>query len=365
MGNMNTRMEKIPTSGAAPAPDPETSTATRYVVIAIGLVGLAVMIWRLSDVFVVAFGGIVGAAVLRALSMPLSRKTKLSEHASLGIVVAVLLILLGLLSWLFGRQASEQITEMEKLLPDAWQKFTAWLQQFQLGRVLSDSAARGMGDGKALSSLGLAAGALVGGVVDAVLIFFLSIYFALDPDEYVRGLLRLLPPRRRPQVARALADAGDALKKWLLAQLVAMGVIGLLVGTGLALLGVPLALLLGVLAALLEFVPVVGPIVFAIPGVVLAFSKGPKLALYTLLLYVVVQQLESNVIIPILQRWALQLAPVVSLLAVVAGGVLFGITGIIFATPLAVVAMELIKHLYVEDTLEHPAAAGRPARRGR
>jgi predicted PurR-regulated permease PerM len=111
-----------------------------------------------------------------------------------------------------------------------------------------------------------------------------------------------------------------------------------------------------VLAAVLEFVPVLGPILFSLPGLLLAFAKGPDTALYAFFVYLVVQQFEGNVLIPLIQRWAVELPPVVGLLAVVIGGLLLGIPGVIFATPLAVVVMRVVKHLYVEDALEKPAA---------
>jgi predicted PurR-regulated permease PerM len=113
-----------------------------------------------------------------------------------------------------------------------------------------------------------------------------------------------------------------------------------------------LSLSLGLLAGLLEFVPVIGPIVSAIPGLLLAFTQGPQTAVYALILYVAVQQIESNVLTPLIQRWAVELPPVLALLSIVAGGLLFGVLGVIFATPMAVVVMTLVKHLYVEDTLE-------------
>jgi predicted PurR-regulated permease PerM len=170
---------------------------------------------------------------------------------------------------------------------------------------------------------------------------------------YRNGALRLLPPVRRPQVGRALDDAGRALRKWLVAQIIVMIAVGLMSGVGLAMLGVPLALSLGLLAGLLEFIPVVGPIVSAIPGVLLAFAKGPETALYVVILYVVVQQIESNILTPLIQRWAVELPPVIALLSIVACGLLFGVMGVIFATPMAVVIMAMVQHLYVEDTLEN------------
>jgi predicted PurR-regulated permease PerM len=216
------------------------------------------------------------------------------------------------------------------------------------------------GDSKTWSNIGLAATAVLGGVLDFVFVLFLSVYFAIDVRLYRDGALRLLPPQYRPRVGHVLDDAGEALQKWLVGQVIAMITVGILVGVGLALVGVPVALALGVLAAILEFVPVLGPILFSIPGLMLAFAKGPQTVLYAFFVYLVVQQFEGNVIIPLIQRWAVKLPPVVGLLAVVAGGLLLGAPGVIFATPLAVVIMRLVKHLYVEDALENGGSSASP-----
>ncbi len=332
----------------------ENKNAVVYsILIALCLTALAVILWKISDVATVAFGGVVGAAVLRGLAILLSRRTKLSESWSITIVLVALIAVFSLTSYLFGRQIADQANELERLVPQAVHDITTSLQKSKLGSAFVERVKGSADDPSVLSHVGLAAGALVGGIADALLIFFLSIYFAYRPREYLDGFLRLIPPRHRRRVESALVDSGEALLKWLLAQLSAMVLIGLLVGISMAILGLPLALLLGVVAGLLEFVPVVGAIIFTIPGVLVAFTQGPETALYALLIYVGVQQLESNIVIPLLQRWAVRLPPAITLLSVVIGGILLGAPGVVFATPLAVVVMTLVKHLYVEDTLEH------------
>lgn len=341
--------------------DPKTSNAIRYIIIAVALVGLAAIAWTIADVFVIGFGAVVFGTILRAMVDPLSRTTGWSQRTSLTIVVIALLIVFVLMGWLFGKQAAQQFAQMGKQLPVAAEQFQTWLGQSQLGRMVIDAAKQATEEGSPLAGAGTAMAVTVGGIAHLLLIIFAAIYFAADPALYRNGALRLLPPARRKQVGRALDDAGVALRKWLVAQIMVMAAVGLMTGGGLALLGVPLALSLGLVAGLLEFVPVVGPIVATIPAVLLAFTKGPQTALYVLLLYIVVQQIESNILTPLMQRWAVKLPPVVALLSIVAAGLLFGVMGVIFATPMAVVVMAMVQHLYVEDTLENgkPAAAGR------
>jgi predicted PurR-regulated permease PerM len=334
-------------------PHTDTRRVAHSVLIAIALIALAVIVWKLSEVITVTFGGIVGAAVLRGLALPIARRTGWSERWCLALVLLGLLIILGGLGWLFGQQVADQAAEMERLLPEATRKLAGTLDQSDAGRAVVRMIKDTAGDSKTLLNVGLAAGGVLAVAADLVLVFFLSIYFAANPVEYVNGFLRLLPPAQRTHVKAALFEAGNALRKWLLAQLMAMVVIGILVGSVMAILGVPLALLLGAIAFVLEFIPVVGAVLFTIPGVLVAFTHGPTIALYVFLAYLALQQLESNIIIPLLQRWAVRLPPALTLLSVVIGGLLLGVPGVVFATPLAVVAMTLVKTLYVEDTLEH------------
>ncbi|ACB77169.1 AI-2E family transporter [Opitutus terrae] len=331
---------------------PTTSRGTRTILIAIGLVALAAVLWLIADAIVVAFGGIVLASVLLSLSGPLSRKTHLGARWSLLIVVALMLVAVAALSWLFGNEIVTQFGELQRQLPEALHKVEQWLGQSPAGRMVVDSVRQVGGNTEALSQAGAFVGSVFGAAANLLLVLFLGVYFAADPQLYRDGALRLVPPRRRPQLRRALDDAGVALRKWLVAQAIAMLAVGVLTGVALGLIGVPLALSLGVLAGLLEFVPVIGPIVAAVPGLLLAFSHGPNTVLYAALVYVAVQQIESNVITPLVQRWAVKLPPVLGLLAIVAFGLLLGVPGVIFAMPLAVVVMVLVKDLYVEDTLE-------------
>lgn len=130
----------------------------------------------------------------------------------------------------------------------------------------------------------------------------------------------------------------------------------LFVGTstaiGLALLGIPLALTLGLLAGALAFIPFFGPIASGVLAVLLAFMQGPDQALYVAVLCVLIQQVEGNVLMPLVQRWAVELPPVLGITAAVIFGLLFGLPGVVLASPLMVVAMVLVRKLYVEGVLE-------------
>jgi len=126
---------------------------------------------------------------------------------------------------------------------------------------------------------------------------------------------------------------------------------------GLAVLGMPLAAAVGFISGLLEFVPFFGAIASALLGTLLAFAQGPTQALYVGIFFFVIQQLEGNLVVPLVQRWAAHLPPVLSLLAVVIFGSLFGVEGIVLGTPLMVVLIVLVKKLYVDRQVEPPSQA--------
>ena len=341
---------------------------TRRALVAVGIVVLVVLAWRLADVFVLIFGGVLLATALRALSDPLNRYMPLSSRWSLGLVVTAVVAVLGLAGWTIGEQVALQLRELSDLLPEAMGRVRSWLERSPLGPVLLSMVQRSAeGARGAVSGLARFASTTLGAVANTVLMVFLALYLAADPGLYRRGLIRLVPHAGRERAAQALDAAGSALKKWLLGQLIAMIIVGLITGVGLWLLGIPLALSLGLIAGLLEFIPFVGPILSAIPAVLVALTQGGMSPLYVVLLYLAVQQIEGNLLMPLIQRWVVALPPALGLLGLVVFGLLLGVLGVLVATPLMVVVMVLTQKLYVETALNDAPAPAPPksARRGR
>lgn len=329
------------------------STFIRRVILALALVALALLLWQLRDLLLVIFGAVVVAVVLRALADPIGRHTRLPDGAALTTVVLLIVAVLSAAFWMFGSEVSAQVRTLAERLPEAWRGFEARIGHLGFGgrldRWLSASASSGSG---VLSGIGTAAMTFGRGLTDAVVVIVGGIYLAAQPRLYRRGAIKLIPPERRALVDQALGDSGRALGLWLKGQLLSMVLIGLVVGIGLWLIGVPSALALGLLAGLLEFIPLVGPIVAAIPALLLALTAGPDVALWTLLLYLVVQQIEGNVIQPLVQQHAVDLPPVLLLFALLGAGTLFGTMGILLAAPLTVVLYVLVKRLYVREALD-------------
>jgi predicted PurR-regulated permease PerM len=182
-----------------------------------------------------------------------------------------------------------------------------------------------------------------------------GIYLAVEPRMYREGLLRLWPAGRRDHVRETIQVVGRALRSWLQGQLFAMLVIGTLSAVGLWIIGMPSWLALGLIAGIVQFVPLAGPILAAIPALLVALSQGPQMLLYVALLYVGIQQVEGNILTPMVQREVSALPPALTIFTLVAFALLFGAVGVVLAVPLTVVGYALVAKLWVRDTLGESA----------
>jgi len=337
----------------APPPRPaqpdernELGPFTARTLVVIGLVVLALLLWQIAHVLLLAFGGIVLAVVFRAFAAPLARWTGLSKSRATGIVIVVIALLVGGATWYFGRQAAGQFNELAQSLQQAYAQVRETLEQSGTGSTVLGRVRSGL-EG-ALQPLASSALGLVSGLAQALVVLAAAVFLAIAPESYRAGLSALIPPARRALVNGAIDAAGRALSQWLLGQGISMLGVGIATGIGLWWVGVPMPFALAVIAALLDFVPFFGPVIAAIPAVLLGFQVSPQTAMYAALVYLVVQQIEGNLLQPLAQRWAVHLPPALGALAVVAFGVLFGIVGVLFAVPLAVVTMVLVQKLYTE-----------------
>lgn len=318
-------------------------------------VTLLALAWHLRFAAMLIFGAVLVAATLDALAAPVQGTDRLRRSTSLIVVIMVIVAFAGGVVWWFGTPVVDQLASLSADIPHAWTALRSWLENSLAGAWLLTTL-RGSAMAKLpLAGLADVAGVTVQAISAGILVVLMGLYLAFDIELYERGLIRLFPLRLRERVEGALNEAGTSLRRWLVGQAVAMLAVGTSVTIGLLLLDVPLALALGLVAAVLEFIPFFGPIASGALAVLVAFAQGPHLALYVAVLFIVIQQLESNVLVPIVQRWAVRLPPVLSVAGVIVFGSLFGIAGVIFGTPLMVVAMVPVRRLWVMPLEEESA----------
>ena len=181
-----------------------------------------------------------------------------------------------------------------------------------------------------------------------VVILIATIFTVAWPAPLVNGFVALWPAGRRRRVREILGELYKTVQRWFLGQLTSMTIIGMLFTVALFLIGIPFALLLGILSGLLAFIPFVGPFISIIPPILLALAQDPILALWVLLAYAVVQFIEGNVIQPVVMNRAVSLHPTVIVFALLIMSTLFGFVGLLLAIPLIAALQVLVRELWIE-----------------
>lgn len=313
----------------------------------------AILFCYCAQVLLVFFAAIFLAVFFSGLGRLLEKHTRFSYPACVAFALIGLLQLLVIAGLLVGPAIADQSANLSDALPKAYHQLQDQLKGSQLGSHVvagvqqSLDASTGSNWANALKFAGLTIHGF-GGVVFAVVI---GIFLALQPELYRTGFLNLFPKARRKRLEEVLGELGYTLWWWLMGQLVTMASVGTLIGIGLACLGVPLAGTLGLMAAILSFIPSLGPLLSVIPAIMIGLTLSPMMGVWVCLLYLGVQILEANVITPLVQKKAISLPPAFVLGSELLMGLLLGGAGLAFATPLAAVILVLVNMLYIQDFL--------------
>lgn len=323
--------------------------------VTVTVVVLLLFVWFVRDVLLLAFAGVLFGIFLRRLATWVSAHTPLGPSWALTLVAVALVGTFVGVFWARGPGIAEEVRTLRERLPQAAESLEARLAQYDWGQRAIEQAPSPQellpDNPDAISRVTGVASRTFGAVASFAVILFLGLVFAATPGVYRAGLLALLPERRVARAREVLDRLYDTLWWWLVGRLASMTFIGVVTGVGLWLLGVPLAFVLGLLAALLSFIPNIGPILSAVPAILLALAQGPRQALWVALLYVGVQLVESFALDPYIDRKTVYLPPALTILAQLVLAVFTGILGVALATPLAAAAVVLVTMLYVQDVL--------------
>lgn len=376
--------DKRPASGSLRGADVLRATA-----IVTGYLIALLLLWLAHDIFLTAFIGILfglavgsGAAVLTRWRVP-------RGLAAAVVVFGFIGILYGIAAWI-APTLHDQGALLRERVPEAVDRLEQWLnarpglagvvlggQPVTRARAAAQdsvaaaepkraAAAADTGSAAAVPTLRERVSQQLSGasryffpflsstvtvVAGLFLILVLSIYIGADPDLYHAGLLHLFPHGSRERARMVLTRVAVVLRKWLVTQLIAMVVIGVVSTGALLVLRVKAAVALGVIAGLLEFVPTIGPILAAVPGVAMGFLDSPQKALSVALAYLVIQQLEGHLLIPMLMKEGMDLPPALTIITQGIMALLFGFLGLLVAVPLLAAVIAVVKLLYVEDLI--------------
>lgn len=332
------------------------------VFIAVTVVGLLLFLYGTAEVLLLLFISILLAVALRTTSHWLHTHMALSENLALVVVCLGVSLVVILFGFLIGPRLVQQFDQLAQQLPESLTTLESQLSQTPLGSQLLDQLPDNLTWSSVLDSGGQSqnwfarvtgvVSATVGVIANLVLVLFTTLFFAIEPQTYINGVAQLVPPERRDRTRQVLEAVGDTLWKWLVSRFISMLLIGVLSTVGLALLSVPLALTLGIIAGLMAFIPMIGPIIALIPAVLVALLQSPQTALWVLLLYLGIQSIDNYIFTPIVVKRTMRMPPALVIVAQLLAGVVFGQLGLVLAAPLAAAGMTLVKQVYVRDFLE-------------
>lgn len=332
------------------------------------LVTLFLAIWELRDILLLTFLAMIVAIVLQ---IPVRYLQRIGVNRGLSIAVSAVGALVGLsaLLVLIVPVFVVQIRDLADALPefienaqieyDSLEEDYAWLPAIDWDEategdvqdfVIDQAGGLSQRVFPFLSGLG-------GAITSLFFMFFIAIFFITEPANYLEGLLTLVPRSYRPRALEIFEQLGGLLQRWFVGQLISMTLSGIMITfvTG-VILGLPNAASLGVLAGLMEFVPNIGSIIALVPALIIALAEDPILVPFTILAYLITQQVQSNVIMPRIMARQVSLPAASVLIAQIIGAALFGFLGVLLALPLAIVVMVLIREIYVHDILNAQSA---------
>lgn len=318
------------------------------------VIGAMVLFGIATRILLTIFAGMLVGVFNDGLTRFVQRHTRLGRTVSLALVLLVLSgATVGFAAW-FGPLLVSQLDGLTPRLVEAWDSIRERLSHYRFGRELLEEASFEELLGSTRQVLGRLGGMLattLGGIATLLLIVVFGIYFSIAPRLYVDGALKLAPPSRRARLDQVAGQIGASLRSWLAGRFVSMAIVWAGTAFGLYLIDMPMAFGLGFIAGALSFVPNIGPIVAAIPGILVGLSESPMTAVWALLVYGGVQLVESYAITPFIEQRVVSLPPALLLGAQLLLGWIAGILGVFMATPLAVTAIVAIQMLYVQDVL--------------
>ncbi len=320
------------------------------------------ILWRIKQVLLLAFAAVVFATAINQLVRLLQKKFNLKRQTAIAIAVTgVLTFIIGFIALVIP-PFIDQFQQLIMLIPVGLEQLSNWNKW--LSNILPNSLikeVRGLETltqnlqsfiDKFISNFFDLFSSTLGIFLNSLLVIVVTIMLLSNPTPYRQMFLLMFPAFYRQRVKTILKKCEQNLGGWAIGIIFNMAVIAIMSGIGLLLLGVRLPLANSLLAGMLTFIPNLGPVLSVVPPAAMALLDAPWKALAVVLLYIVIQQIESNILTPIVMQRQVSLLPAVTLLSQVAFAVFFGILGLFLALPITVVAQVWLKEVLVKDVLD-------------
>jgi predicted PurR-regulated permease PerM len=321
-----------------------------FMLLAITAVGLSFgLFWIGRVIFLLLFASIVGTIFLTAIAEWLHTRLKIKRGAALALFICVSFALAALLVWIQGSNVVQQFSDLEVELPQAAHSLMAQLRSHQWGQWLlsqsPDQEQVSNGFSFALNRIGGIVLSSATVLAALVIVFSLSIYLSAEPEMYYNGVRRIVPEEYRDKLDACAASVAQVLRSWVVAKLISMSMVGICITIGLSIVGVPLPFSLGVIAALMTFIPNIGPLISVIPALLLALAKSPTTGLLALMVFAIVYSLEGYVVTPLLERNIVRLPPALTLVMQLLLAAVAGPVGVALAAPFAAAILGVLSVL--------------------
>jgi predicted PurR-regulated permease PerM len=305
-------------------------------------------VWFQWELIFLAFAGLLCAILLHAITTWIERKTPLGPGFSYFATLLLLAALLAGAAVLIVPRAISQLSQLATIVPQSVEELKNSLQHRMWGRTLLSMMHRASNNMDLGAKVKAITSAASSAVVDMIVVAVIGFFGALNPRGYKDGLFALFPEQYRARAREIATELVERLRWWLLGQMVPMAVLGIACMVSLWLLGVPLAFTLGLLTGVMVFVPYAGTILSGIPCVLMALQRGPRTALYVLILFSVFHVIEGYLLTPLVQKKAVRLPPVLTVLAQFFLWSFAGVLGVAIAAPLTAAGMVLTNELYLK-----------------
>lgn len=316
---------------------------------------LCIVSWLVFDFLLLIFAAVLFGVLITGVSRWLQGKSGMPYPAALATFLGALILVSALIGVSLAPSIAEQFDALTESIPEAVDRLQERAEDNRaLGWAMDqqDRIQNAIQENVGIMTMVTGVMASIAGAVSSFFIALaIGICFSLNPGKYLTGTLKLVPTGYRKRAGDVLRETGGTLQSWLLAKLLEMLLIGILTTLGLWLLGIELAMALGLIAGLLSFIPNIGPIIAVIPALLLASLEGFDIVLWVAALYIGVQALESWGLTPYLQKRIVDMPPAITLSMQILFGLLAGTIGLVLATPLAAAAMVMINMIYVQDIL--------------